>query len=110
MKRIRDKKFREWLSNLPCLVCKRPGPSQAAHVHLPMQKTLGDKEDDKNCVPLCADRPGADGCHTLLDGNKRVVFWTYERKEKARALGGRLYLIYKNSNDRAKALMEIVRF
>lgn len=77
---------------------------------MPMQKTMADKEDDRYCVPLCADRPGKIGCHTILDRNMGSAFWSYEKKEQARGIGCRLYLIYKNSNDRAKALMEIVGF
>jgi hypothetical protein len=48
----------------PCINCGRVGLSQAAHLP-PIGK--GIKQDDRLTMPLCADQPGALGCHSKFD-------------------------------------------
>ena len=71
----RDESYRRWVASLPCINCGQVGRSQAAH-----GPTLGRgiKADDRTCVPLCADSPGWQGCHTRVDQYRE-----YPRAERA---------------------------
>ena len=68
---MRDAPFLKMVSQLPCLVCKRPGPSEVAHVryaapdHGKPPTGLGAKPSDVWTVPLCAwcHRDGPDAQH-----------------------------------------------
>jgi hypothetical protein len=56
-----DPKYLAWLRTLPCAVCERPPPSQAAHTgsRLDQGVGMGQKTPDRDAIPLCA------GCHLL---------------------------------------------
>lgn len=59
---VRDEAYRRLVAALPCAHCGRPGPSQCAHGDA--GKGVGIKACDLTCFPLCADRPGRQGCHS----------------------------------------------
>ena len=69
--RERDPAHLDKVRRLPCLVCRAPGPSQAAHVrygdsaHGKPPTGLGAKPSDKWTVPLCArcHQDGPDAQH-----------------------------------------------
>lgn len=62
---IRSEAYRRAVAELPCCLCGVHGHSQAAHPNT--GKGYGIKTDDRLCFPLCADRPGVEGCHTRFD-------------------------------------------
>lgn len=57
--RIEDAAHLAYVRTLPCLVCKRPGPNDPAHLRSPALQYgkrytgKGEKPDDKWTVPLC---------------------------------------------------------
>jgi hypothetical protein len=54
--------------------------SQAAHANgLEYGKGMGMKASDDALFPLCADRPGVRGCHSLFD--QGAMFTKDERRE-----------------------------
>lgn len=57
--------YRRLVALLPCEFCGVVGFSQAAHPNT--GKGMGLKADDRRCFPMCAHRPGVQGCHALLD-------------------------------------------
>lgn len=61
----RDEAHRRAVAALPCVVCGIHGYSQAAHPNT--GKGAGIKADDRECFPLCADRPLIRGCHSAFD-------------------------------------------
>lgn len=61
----RSESYRRLVASLPCINCNLEGYSQAAHPNY--GKGAGMKTDDRLCFPLCADRPGVRGCHSLHD-------------------------------------------
>lgn len=62
---IRSKAYLRLVAQLPCKHCGICGYSQAAHANT--GKGMGIKACDLHTFPLCADRPGQRGCHTLFD-------------------------------------------
>jgi hypothetical protein len=68
--------YRRLVAALPCIHCGAVGRSQAAHGPA---LGRGKKADDRTCVPLCADQPGAIGCHTKAD-----QYQLFNRWERAR--------------------------
>ncbi len=69
----RSEKYRRLVASLPCSYCGIEGFSQCAH-----GPTLGRgiKGDDFMTFPLCCDRPGKLGCHTMFD----QYFWSAEAR------------------------------
>lgn len=53
---------REWIAAMPCAICGEYGWTENAHVR---RQSQGGKASD--VVPLCGDRTGVTGCHTLFD-------------------------------------------
>jgi hypothetical protein len=62
---VRDESYRRWVASLPCYECRIQGYSQAAHAN--SGKAKGKKTSDETCFPMCCDRPGVPGCHSLFD-------------------------------------------
>ena len=62
---IRSKIYLRLVAQLPCKHCGISGHSQAAHANT--GKGMGTKACDLQTFPLCADRPGQRGCHSLFD-------------------------------------------
>ena len=62
---VRSEAYRRLVAAMPCQICGRPGPNQAAHPNT--GKGMSMKADDRLCFALCADRFGAQGCHSLFD-------------------------------------------
>lgn len=62
---IRSKAYLRLVAQLPCKHCGIWGHSQAAHANT--GKGMGTKACDLQTFPLCADRPGQRGCHSLFD-------------------------------------------
>lgn len=62
---IRSKAYLRLVAQLPCKHCGIWGLSQAAHSNT--GKGMGTKACDLQTFPLCADRPGERGCHSLFD-------------------------------------------
>lgn len=67
---VRSKKFRRMVAQLPCFYCRIESYSQAAHPNA--GKAKGKKLSDDKCFPMCCDRPGVVGCHTLYDQHKLI--------------------------------------
>lgn len=44
-----------YIRSLPCLICNRPPPSEAAHVRMGLAGGMGLKPPDMWTVPLCHD-------------------------------------------------------
>ena len=65
---VRDESYRRFVASLPCFVCGREGRSQAAHSNAEADGKGGAiRASDAALFPLCADEPGAVGCHTRHD-------------------------------------------
>ena len=60
----RSEAYLRRVAALQCAHCGRLGPSQAAHAD--QGKGMAIKASDFDTFPLCADRPGRTGCHTLV--------------------------------------------
>lgn len=81
---VRDESYRRYVASLPCFECGRVGRSQAAHSNQGGDgKGMSIKASDVNLFPLCADEPGALGCHTRHD---RLIGLTLEMR-KGREVG-----------------------
>lgn len=61
----KDERYRRLVASLPCIRCGVQGFSQAAHPNA--GKGMGTKASDYECFPLCCDRPGVRGCHSVFD-------------------------------------------
>lgn len=67
----RSERWRRAVASLPCVVCMKDGPSQAAHRNT--GKGMGIKAPDVYCFPMCPEH------HAELDQGGR---WTkQERRE-----------------------------
>lgn len=62
---VRNEAYRRLVAAMPCAHCGRELRSQHAHENDGKGKAL--KLDDRRAMPLCADEPGAEGCHTRYD-------------------------------------------
>lgn len=62
---VRSEAYRRAVASLPCVICRTPGNSQAAHANT--GKGMGLKACDLTCFPACGPRPGVPGCHAALD-------------------------------------------
>lgn len=89
IKPVRDEQYRRLVAALPCVNCGVEGHSQAAHPNY--GKGGRTKTDDTACFPLCCDRPGVRGGHSLLDQGgeitkreRRLVeqMWSEQTKER----------------------------
>lgn len=74
----RSERYRRLAALLPCMACGVAGYSQAAHPNT--GKGMGMKADDRLCFPLCADRVGVRGCHSLFD--QGALFVKAERRSR----------------------------
>lgn len=93
-KAVRSEKYRRLVALMPCFSCGIEGYSQAAHPN--NGKGAGMKTSDLDCFPLCSDRPGVRGCHSLHDQgglisklNRRNLeaFYTQSARERAKRMG-----------------------
>lgn len=57
--------YRRLVAAFNCIHCGKADRSQ--HAHENEQKGKGLKLDDRRAMPLCADEPGLEGCHTKFD-------------------------------------------
>lgn len=67
----KSRKYRQWVSDMPCMVCGSAPPSDPHHVVIPGNSGMGQKPSDFWCVPLCHEH------HTELHSQGRD---TFERK------------------------------
>lgn len=91
-KYIRNKKWREFVSQQPCIKCKLEGSSQAAHLG---SGGRGIKSGDDTCVSLCTVHPDPSGnlilgCHERLDRHLEPHYWN-ENKQRAIATARQAY-------------------
>lgn len=71
--RVRNERHLSLIRSLPCLICFRPAPSEAAHLRYgePARGKpptgISEKPDDKWTLPLCAEhhRTGKDAQHGM---------------------------------------------
>ena len=59
----RSEAYRRIVAAMPCIHCGIAGYSQHAHANA----GKGIKTDDRMGFPLCAARPGVEGCHAAFD-------------------------------------------
>lgn len=62
---VRHEGYRRLVAAMPCINCGKERRSQHAHENDGKGKAL--KVDDRRAMPLCADEPGKEGCHTRFD-------------------------------------------
>jgi len=62
-----------FVRQLPCVICGKKAPSQAAHVRSGTDGGAGIKPSDHYCVPLCSD------CHSLQHQYGELRFWSTVR-------------------------------
>lgn len=91
---VRSKAYLRLVAQLPCLYCGIWGHSQAAHSNT--GKGMGTKACDLQTFPLCADRPGQRGCHSLFDQGalfgkeaRRLIepAWVADTQRRIHAMG-----------------------
>ncbi len=73
----RCKAYLRLVASMPCVICGMSGNCQAAHAD--EGKGLAIKSDDRTCFPACADRPGWQGCHSLVGSTGTMT--KQERRE-----------------------------
>ena len=61
----RSEAYRRIVAAMPCIHCGIAGYSQ--HAHANAGKGKGIKTDHRMGFPLCAARPGVEGCHAAFD-------------------------------------------
>lgn len=84
---VRSETYRRLVASLPCIHCGKVGRSQ--HAHENDGKGKGLKLDDRRAMPLCADEPGAAGCHTLFDQYRLLPGGRQAHVEKGREWAAR---------------------
>lgn len=67
---VRSEAYRRLVASLPCISCHKLDRSQHAHENEGKGKSL--KLDDRRAMPLCADEPDQEGCHTKFDHYRLV--------------------------------------
>lgn len=91
---VRCKAYLRLVAQLPCKHCGIWGYSQAAHANT--GKGMGIKACDLKTFPLCADRPGQRGCHSLFDQGallgreaRRLIepAWVADTQRQIQAMG-----------------------
>lgn len=97
--RLRSEDHRKNVAALPCAVCGIVGFSQAAHANFNKGGAL--KNCDSLTFPLCCDRPGVRGCHSLHDSG--AIYTKQERllREWEHCDSTRAQLIRQNKWDAA---------
>lgn len=78
------------------------GISQAAHIKDGSGTT---KSGDNNCLPLCANRPDKQGCHSKQHGTSERKFWGMSYDDAIETAND----IYLNTGDREFAVKELVK-
>lgn len=63
--RVDSPSYRRYVATQPCYGCGIEGYSQCAHANY--GKGAGTKTSDYLTFPLCAPRPGQQGCHAMHD-------------------------------------------
>jgi len=81
IQRWESKRYREWVSTLPCIRCGIEGISQPHHIKgIGHFSGAGRKADDFLCMPLCAPHNDRPGCHRDLHDKPELlplqVRWT----------------------------------
>lgn len=97
--RVEDKKYRAWLSSLPCLACVREfdielAPiyeNDPAHIRTGELAGIARKPGDDNCVPLCRDH------HTEQHNVGEKTFWG-DGLEAAKGTAKALHMVYFPGN------------
>ena len=69
---FRSGKWLQHVRELDCVICWRPGPSQAAHANH-LMKGMGTKAPDVFTVPMCPE------CHREFDQGRK---WPKEEKRQ----------------------------
>ena len=91
---IRSKAYLRLVAQLPCMHCGIWGYSQAAHANT--GKGMALKACDLQTFPLCCDRPGQRGCHSLFDQGalfgkeaRRLIepAWVADTQRRIHAMG-----------------------
>lgn len=67
---IEHEGYRRLVASMACIHCGKQLRSQHAHLNEGKGKAM--KLDDRQAMPLCADEPGAHGCHTQFDQYRLV--------------------------------------
>lgn len=98
-KPVRDEKYRRLIATMPCFSCGIDGYSQVAHSNLAKHGKGGAmKASDYATFPLCCERPGVQGCHSMFDQglivtklNKETLtdFWVKSAQKRAKQAGFR---------------------
>lgn len=101
-KRIRDRKYLDWLRTLPCCRTNKL-PCDPAHISVGNNKGIACKVGDDNCVPLTrAEHQKQHSC-----GEKS--YWG-DDLDRAKRLAKDLYQIWINGGDKANAVFRILKF
>jgi hypothetical protein len=62
-----------FVRQLPCVICGKPAPSEAAHLRSGSDAGAGMKPSDRYSISLCTD------CHTLQHQFGELTFWSTVR-------------------------------
>lgn len=97
--KIRDKKHREFIASLPCVVSGVSGMTQAAHIRHNNGGGMGLKPGDDYCIPLSWWE------HAEQHEIGELNYWPDIEDAKELALD-----LYRNTGDRDKCLEMIARY
>ena len=78
--RYKNESYRRFVASHACFNCGIEGYSQCAHRN---GGGMGTKHSDLECFPLCANRPGHMGCHTMHDLCIEMTRWQRKDREDA---------------------------
>lgn len=99
---VRSKAYREAVARLDCYRCGVAGFSNAAHSDSD-GKGGRIKSSDTTCYPLCVDRPGIRGCHSLVGASGTLGKEARRELETLGAEATRCALILKSQDFGAEA-------
>lgn len=64
---MRDKGYRDWIANEPCIACMNPQPDEGSYACHTVNNGGSSKGPDSSCIPLCRYH------HDEMDGRLSTV-------------------------------------
>ena len=98
---VRDEDYRRYVASLPCWRCGIEDYSNACHADAGPNggKAMGLKACDLTCFPGCVDRPGINGCHSIIGNNTRMSRADKHETERVAAEKTQATLIEMSAGD-----------
>jgi len=96
-----DEDYRRYVASLPCWRCGIEDYSNACHADAGPNggKGMMLKACDLTCFPGCVDRPGINGCHSIIGNNTRMSRADKHETERVAAEKTQATLIEMSAGD-----------